>query len=313
MDIFEKKEIKPMLISRETEPFDSKDYIFELKLDGIRCVAYLSKDECEIRNKRNKRLIIAFPELNDINKMVKKKCILDGELIVAIDGKPNFNEVRRRESITDNFKIKLAALKHPASFVAYDILYLNDKQVTELPLMERKDLINKTVNENERIAISRYIEEKGIDLYNLTVDQKLEGIVGKKKDSKYYFDKRTNDWIKIKYLLDDDFVICGYIVKSKTISSLILGQYNNNELEYKGHVTIGISGRDFMIISNHNKRDTSPFLDTPKGNEEAVWIEPNLVGAVMFMARTETGFLRQPVFKGLRKDKLAKECSVSKK
>ena len=124
--------------------------------------------------------------------------------------------------MTNKFRIELAASKLPVSFTVYDILYLDGRLLTDLPLIKRKDLLQKTVKENDRLAISRYIEEKGIDLYNLTVQQNLEGIVAKHKDSKYYFDKKTKDWIKIKYLKDDDYVVCGYIEKSSSIVSIIL-------------------------------------------------------------------------------------------
>lgn len=312
MDIFEKKNLKPMLISEMKEAFDSPDYIYELKLDGVRCIAYLDSDETELRNKRNLRVSPIYPELKNINKQVKKRCILDGELIVTNNGKPDFFEMQRRALMTNKFRIELAAKKHPVSFVAYDILYLDTKQITDFSIMERKKLLQKTVSENERLSISRYIENNGIGLYNLTVQQELEGIVAKRKDSKYYFDKNTKDWIKIKYLKDDDYVICGYISKDKGVSSIVLGQYREKQLIYKGHVTLGVSGQDFQTILKHPRVDSSPFLDTPnKGNENAVWIEPSLVGTVKFMEKTESGSLRQPVFKGLRDDKAAIECKES--
>jgi len=308
MDIFDNKKLKPMLIAQMMEPFDSPDYIYELKLDGIRCIAYLDKTGVELQNKRYLILTPIFPELGEINKQVNKKCILDGELIVSINGKPEFFEVQKRALMKDKFRIKLAAAKHPASFVAYDILYLDGKQVTDLPLMERKELLTKTVKENDRIAVSRYIEEKGTDLYNLTVQQELEGIVAKRKESKYFIDKNTKDWVKIKNLRDDDYVICGYILKDKGVASIVLGQFRGSEMIYKGHVTIGVSGQDFQIILKQPRLKASPFTYIPKGNEAAVWIEPTLVGIVKYMMKSEAGSLRQPIFKGLRDDKTAEEC-----
>ena len=307
MDIFDKKDIKPMLIGESGEAFDSPDYIYELKLDGVRCIAYLDNVSVELRNKRNVRVSSIYPELSEIHKQVKKRCILDGELIVIKDGKPNFSEMQRRSLMSNKFRIELAALKLPVSFTVYDILYIDDKQITDLPLMERKKLLEKTVKENERLAISRYIEEKGIDFYNITVQQDLEGIVAKQKNSKYYFDKRTKDWIKIKNLKDDDYVVCGYIEKSSNVVSIILGQYKEDELVYKGHVTLGINKEDFNTIAN-TKMIKVPKFNAPKGNENAIWIEPKLVCTVSFMEKTETGSLRQPIFKGLRNDKLAYEC-----
>jgi len=116
--------------------------------------------------------------------------------------------------------------------------------------MERKKLLEKVIKENERLAISRYIEKQGIQFYQLAKQNDLKGIVAKRKDSKYYQDKKTKYWIKIKYLLDDDFVVCGYILKDKGVISIILGQYSGKELVYKGHVTMGISSEDFRTIEN---------------------------------------------------------------
>mgnify|MGYP000798083952 FL=1 len=110
--------------------------------------------------------------------------------------------------------------------------------------MERKDLLQKAVkSENERFAVSRYIEKNGAAFYELAKQNEFEGIVAKRKDSRYYFDRRTKDWIKIKYMQDDDFVILGYVPKENSMNSIILGQYQDSRLIYKGHVTLGV-GRE---------------------------------------------------------------------
>ena len=311
MDLFESKGIKPMLIGENQEAFDSPDFIYELKLDGHRCIAYLDKDSTDIRNKRDIKLTSKVPELSNIHKQVKKRCILDGELIVIKDGKPDFFEIQRRSILANTFKIQLTAAKLPATFTAFDILYYDDHQVMDLPLMTRKKLLEKVIKENERLAISRYIEKQGIQFYQLAKENDLEGIVAKRKDSKYYLDKKTKDWIKIKYLLDDDFVVCGCILKEKGVISIVLGQYSDKELVYKGHVTMGISTEDFRIIESTPKLNSHPFNDLPSGNDNAVWIELSLVCVVKFMMKTANGGLRQPVFKGLRTDKSPKECTIN--
>ena len=315
MDIWETRPVAPMLIGREGEAFDHPDYIYELKLDGERCVAYLDpKKGTELYNKRANKLISKVPELQNIHKQVRKPCILDGELIVAVDGKPDFSKIQRRSLMTNTLRIEMAAAQYPASFVAYDILYLDGEEVMGLPLLERKKLLQKTVKETERISISRYIPEQGTALYKLTEEQGLEGIVAKPKGSKYFPGIRSKDWIKIKNLLDDDFVICGYIRKSAHMTSLVLGQYNTKgELLYRGHVTLGISRKDFSIIENTPQLQKPSFSSYPKdksGNDRAVWIQPELVCTVKFMERTANGGMRQPVYKGLRMDKSPEDCLI---
>lgn len=308
-DIFETKSITPMLIGEMSEAFDSKDYIYELKLDGERCLAYLDPEGgTELRNKRNMKMLPKVPELSQIHKQVKCRCILDGELIVIKNGKPDFFEIQRRSLTTNYFKIHLRSVKYPASFTAFDILYHKNKEVFDLPLMNRKELLDGVISENERLAVSRYIEERGTEFYALSEENDLEGIVAKLKQSKYYPGKRTKEWIKIKNLQDDDFVICGYINKENNITSIVLGQYENKELIYKGHVTLGVSTNDYKILTSSEKLKIPPFKTTPPGNENAVWLKPSLVCTVKYMMKTSSGSLRQPVFKGIRFDKEPEEC-----
>lgn len=309
-DIFETKDIKPMLISEMSEAFDSEEFIYELKLDGERCIAYLDPNlGTELRNKRNMKMLAKVPELSEIHKQVNSRCILDGELIVLKDGKPDFFEIQKRSLTTNSFKIKLQSAQYPASFIAFDVLYYIDHETVSLPLLERKKILDSLiVTENDRLSVSRFIEKEGIAFYRLAVQQELEGIVAKRRDSRYIFGKRTKDWIKIKNLLDEDFVVCGYIQKENNVISVVLGQYKENTLIYKGHVTLGVSTEDFRAMAAQKRIDFPPFQETPPGNENAVWIEPNLVCTVKYMMKTGTGSMRQPVFKGLREDKLPEEC-----
>ena len=219
-DLFVEKAIKPMLIGVEGDAFDSPDYLYELKLDGIRCIAYLDRNGTDLRNKRSLKLLAKVPELSEIHRQVKCRCILDGELAIIKDGKPDFSLIQRRSLMSNPLKIQLAAQQNPACFTAFDILYHNDRPVTDLPLTERKQLLQSVVEEESpRFAMSRYIEQRGQAFYQLAKEQELEGIVAKRKDSRYYFDKRTKDWIKCKYLKDDDFVVCGYIFKKNHMTS----------------------------------------------------------------------------------------------
>lgn len=312
-DLFVEKAIKPMLIGAESGPFDDEAYIYELKLDGERCVAYLDPVEgTDLRNKRNMKMLPKVPELSGLNQNVKRRCILDGELAVITDGKPDFFAIQCRSLMTNALKIQLAARQHPACFVAFDLLYLDDHPTTNLPLMERKTLLQEAVKgENASFAVSRFVEQHGAAFYELAKAQNLEGVVAKRRDSRYYFDKRTKDWIKIKFLQDDDYVVCGYLSKDNHMTSLVLGQYREGQLVCKGHVTLGMSGESFHQIRALPTTAASPFA-IPPGSENAVWVEPSLVCTVQYMMKTETGSLRQPVFKGLRLDKSPRDCTETK-
>ena len=295
MDLFKEKNVSPMLISQMQAPFDDADWIYELKLDGCRCVAYLEEGRVVLRNKRNMELLPRFPELDSIYRQVKNRCVLDGELIVMVNGVPDFYELQKRTLLNDKFKIRLGVEKLPASFVAYDCLQYGEKVLFDVPLIERKSLLQEAVQEDDRIAVSRFIPEKGTELFALTVQQELEGVVAKRKDSLYFPGKRSKDWIKFKRMADKDFIICGY--EPGDMVSLILGEYQSGELVYGGTVTLGVRKEIVKVL----KKNSCPFETVPKGYEEAVWCIPERVCTVEYMPNTKDA-LRQPVFKGIRED-----------
>lgn len=311
MDLFDAKNISPMLLAENVPPFADKAYLYELKWDGERCVAFLDPAiGTDLRNKRNIHMLSKVPELSALHQQVGKRCILDGELVCMVDNKPNFADIQRRSLLSDRHKIGLEAKRHPASFIAFDCLYYDGQDLTALPLAERKKYLREAAADSERMAVSRIFEaEQALDLFRLTQAQGLEGIVAKKKDSLYLQGRRTKSWLKMKHMMDDDFVICGYIYKANHMVSLVLGQYRGEELVCKGHVTLGVSGTTFAQIKALPPTANQPFYHPiGHGNEQTVWLAPVLVGTVEFMHRTKGGGMRQPVFKGLRLDKLPEEC-----
>lgn len=308
-DAFIDKNIKPMLIGHNYEPYDDENSIFELKLDGIRCVVYVDDKSIVLKNKRNKDVTDVYPELHDIYKNVKEKCILDGEIIVLKNGRPDFFSVQKRSLMTNKFKINMCIKNMPVTFVAFDILYFKNKEIMDLPLIKRKQILNDNIIENKYIAVSRYIEKEGIKFFNLAVLNKLEGIVGKKKDSIYIEGIRTKNWKKIKVMVDEDVIICGYDLKNGDINGLILGIYEDDRLICRGKVSLGISKDDKKIIleySNENKIEDPYF----RGYKDVIWIKLGLIGRVEYMHETDNKHMRQPVWKGLRDDKELYECVI---
>lgn len=303
MDIFEHKGIKPMLLTEEHSPTDSPEYICELKLDGIRCLAYLS-DRTDLRNKRDVPLITTFPELASIHTQARGKCILDGELIItAHDGSPDFEAMQARVMLTDPTRIRLASTQKPASFVAFDILYDKGADIMKRSLMERKEILADAFTESDRLARSRMFENSPA-LFELTTQQGLEGIVQKRKNSLYLPGKRSRDWIKVKNLIDEDFVACGYIPKGDQCS-IVLGQYSNGFLLYQGHVTLGVSKQE---AAGYPVTKICPFSDGQEHDVHVYWYSPLRVCTVRYMERTGSGSLRQPRMKGFRADKSPQEC-----
>ena len=299
------QELSPMLFY-ESDVFDSQDYIYELKFDGIRCLAYLEENKTTLINKRQKELSSTYPELSKIHKQVNKPCIVDGEIVIMNNGKPDFYQLQKRSLMANSLKIKLQAAKLPVIFVAFDILYLDDKLTIDLPLLERKQLLQSNLIENPRIVISRYIDGHGSDFFELTKKQQLEGIVAKEKTSKYYPGKRSRVWLKIKVYQEDHLIICGYLPKENGIKELILGSYDDNNNIYK--VASVVTSKDQQVIINFaNQHPSTSIFDLD--NNDIIWMEPYLVGRVRYMMKTKSGGLRQPVFVGVCSDKTAEDLT----
>lgn len=246
-----------------------------MKLDGFRCLAYIDYGMVDLRNKRNIRMLPRSPELKEISKNVGGRCILDGEIVVLTNGVPDFYRLQKRTLLTDKFKIEMEA--------------------------------SRLVNEDSRIAVSRYVEGSGTALYMAAEASKLEGVVAKRKDSFYLMGKRTKDWIKFKRMADEDFVVAGYIKKGGHMYSLVLAKYKGNTLIFRGYVTSGVTKEaiDTLEVTGKN-----PFLLMPIGEHGVIWVKTNHVCVVEYMPNLINS-LRQPVFKGFRDDVLPKEVQAS--
>lgn len=275
-----------MLIGAEREAFDSDEYLYEIKMDGVRCVAYIEDSQVDLRNKRNLALLHSVPELHSIHTAVKGRVILDGELVVLKEGKPSFELVQSRVLTTQPAKVSIASKLNPASYVPMDILYQNGQELVTLPLTERKAILREVVTDNNQIAISRVFEHSGVALFRFASEQNLEGIVAKLKTSRYYLGKETKQWIKSKKYIDEDFVACGYIAKD-TMISLILGQYDGERLQHKGHVTLGVTRAKVDPFPTSVR---CPFGSFPPENDRAVWFSPPFpVCTVLYMPSDRDG------------------------
>ena len=306
MDIFEGRAARPMLIFGDSEPFDSDDYQYELKMDGERCLAYLDKGMVELVNRRGRHPLSQFPEFADLHRQAKKRCIVDGEIIVGGGGKAEFELVKRRALTRDPRTVKRLAVEHPGTFVALDILYAGKEQITRLPLTERQRILRENIIEGGGMAVVRSVDGHGIEFFRLVREKGLEGAIAKRKDSVYRMGRRTRDWTKFKNWVESDFVICGYVPSERSsVVSLILGQYEDSgELVYKGRVVLGANRREFDAVRGVRPAPGHPFREEPPdGCAGAIWLAPQLVCRAGFMCWTTNRRLRQPFFKELQPGK----------
>lgn len=304
---------KPMLARLSSQPFSSNDWIFEIKWDGFRAIAYVN-ETLSLRSRNGKELKHAFPELEEL-KQLAVNVVLDGEIVVVKDGKTDFQALLERSQATSPVEIALQAKRSPVVYVVFDILEKDDVPLVNLPLTERKKLLKASIKEGKHILLSDFVEEKGEAYYKVALEKGLEGVVAKKKASVYEQGARSGSWLKIKKLWSCDCLILGYTKgsgnRSETFGALLLGLYDNQALVYVGKVGTGFSHSILKTLSERFqqlKTNAAPFnVDLP---DEITWLKPKLVCEVSYQTVTKDGRLRMPRFKGLRSDKPPSECTV---
>ncbi|MCC8194020.1 MAG: hypothetical protein LIP28_05185 [Deltaproteobacteria bacterium] len=299
--IFQARAATHMLAGRERiVPFDHDAYLFEPMLGGLRAFFYLSTEECALIGTRGINLLAWFPELAPANMHVAARCVLDGEVVCFRNGKPSHEEFLHRLQLKDPAVIMRAARRCPAIFVASDIVFAEDGQITNLPALDRKEILGKTILETTSLIAIRYLRGQGNTLYNAARQRGLEGIMAKHKTSSYHFGIRSPDWIAIKNMLRDNFIVCGYTTGKKP--SVVLGQYDpTGVILYRGTAALEGWDEDFSCIRRQRTVSRHPFPNLlPDAVPNAAWVEPALVCTASFTARDELGFLSDPCYQGLR-------------
>lgn len=309
------KFVAPMLATLVDEPFDDDGWEYEVKWDGYRATAYLHKNEVALLSRNQKPFEEKFYPVYNALKEWKIDAVVDGE-IVAIDdtGKADFNRLQNWRSEADG----------DLCYYVFDILWLDGKDLTNLPLHARKALLEKRLPKNSLIRSGFSVQAKGRDFFKVATQMGLEGIIAKKSDSVYQPGERSNDWLKIKAQQRQEVVIAGYTRNdnsSKAFSSLLLGYFKKGKLKYAGKVGTGFEDKQQKELLKTFKplaRKTSPFDVLPDYNKASrfrpvppnttvTWLKPELVCEIHFTEITEDGVFRHPAFVAMREDKAAKD------
>lgn len=282
-------DLKPMLLEEVMKPFNDQAYIFELKFDGIRCLILINNGDIIIRSRNGVILNDIYPELVRIKDISEDICIFDGEIVLLENGKPTFTRVMERFRLKDKYKINKFKEENPVTFVVFDILY-KSKDLTNLSLIERKKILDK-FKDTDIFVKSKYMEEKGKELFNVVKKNNLEGIVAKKKDSKYYYGIRTKDWLKIKNWISEEFYICGYeFTKGNTVINVILGEKRYNDYHYVGKVIMGEKNGLYNKIIN--SKVVKNYLNNYDIKDEKI-INPKYKITISYIERTKDNLLRE--------------------
>jgi bifunctional non-homologous end joining protein LigD len=304
---------KPMLAKLAPQPFSDNDWIFEIKWDGFRAIAYVNQ-ELRLKSRNQKELKYNFPELEELTKLTQR-VVLDGEIVVVKDGKPDFQALLERGQATSPLEIEAKEKRSPAVYVVFDILEKDGISILDLPLTERKKILKSSVKEGKHVLLSDFVEEKGETYYNLALEKGLEGVMAKKKDSVYESGVRSDSWLKIKRLRSCDCIILGYTkgsgTRSTTFGALLLGLYDGKKPVYVGKVGTGFSQKVLNSLSEKFQSleiDKAPLdADIP---DKITWLEPKLVCEIGYQTVTHDLRLRMPRFLGLREDKRPAECTL---
>lgn len=292
--------IQPMLTTAVDKPFSDKDWLFELKLDGYRAIADLRGKKILLYSRNGISLGEKYPSITAALRKVKAKAVLDGEIVLLNENnKPDF---QRLQNYKNNGQ-------YPLVYYVFDLLFLGDNSLLNLPLLERKKLLKKLVKRSGTIRYSDHIEENGVDFFKMVKADDLEGIIAKKKDSLYTPGIRTKEWLKIKHHKTQEAIIVGYTEprgSRQYFGSVLLAQYDNSKLRYIGNVGTGFTEKSLKELWQKMQplvMDKSPFETSIKVNSWATWLQPVLVAEVAYGEITKDGIMRHPVFKGLREDK----------
>ncbi|MGB8888309.1 MAG: non-homologous end-joining DNA ligase [Candidatus Korobacteraceae bacterium] len=314
--------IHPMLATLIDKPFDDDEWLYEIKWDGYRAIAYLDGKSVRLVSRNQNDLTAAYPELHAIPGHVRARtAILDGE-IVALDeqGRPSFSLMQQRTGVGQGGRrIRRTRDDIPVVYYVFDVLYLDGYDVTQVELEKRKQLLASILITDDLVRYSDHYVGNGTALFEAAAQRGLEGIVAKRRHS-CYVQKRSSEWLKLKIVKRQECVIGGYTDprgSRENFGSIVLGLYDDQgRLIPVGQAGSGFTERthaDMWKRLHMLETDRNPFLGKVESDRRVHYVKPELVAEIKFSDWTHEGQsggvkMRAPVFQGLRLDKKASEC-----
>jgi bifunctional non-homologous end joining protein LigD len=285
------------------EPFSDPGWIFERKLDGIRCLAHRDGGPVRLVSRTDHDLTGQFPEVAEaLEAQDARDFVVDGEVVAFAGGITSFQRLQRR-----------GRERVSVFLYVFDLLRLEGRDVRGLPLRERKAMLRRAFRFGGPLRNSSHRNEHGEKLFREACRRGLEGLIAKRADSPYRSGARSRDWLKLKCHGEQELVIGGFTAPqgSRTdFGALLVGYWEKNALRYAGKVGTGFDRATLKSLGHRLtqlERDDPPFVDVhpiPRGTH---WVEPELVAQIAFAEWTRDGRLRHPRYLGLREDKPARE------
>ena len=313
----------PMLCGTTNVKLDDPDFLYELKLDGMRVLAQKDGDKVALTNRRLRDFTAVFPEVvRALTALPARKVLLDGE-VVAFDaaGKPSFGRVAQRLHLTRAHEIRLQMAETPVVFMAFDVLAFGDTDLMGVPLLHRKELLRDLLHGAGVLRMLDHIPGNGAALVAFCKANRLEGVVAKRAASKYEpGPKRGSAWIKVKCERDDEFVVVGLARgegNRRELGALDLATYEGERLVHRGKVGSGLDDKTIAILLERltplavpEKQAEGEYMPAPTGR---LHIKPEVVVSVRYLGWSDDGHARFPVFRGIREDVSPKDCTASAK
>ncbi|HEV3008176.1 MAG TPA: DNA ligase D, partial [Burkholderiales bacterium] len=309
--------LEPMHAELVDAPFNKPDWMWEPKLDGYRVLAFVNDKGVRLRSRRGLELAEQFPGLAGELGKQGPSMVLDGEM-VAFDerGKPSFNALQNRFQLKSEREIAAAEKSTPVVFYAFDLLHFDGVDLRKAPYQDRRRYLAQCLLPSPLVQLVHAADD-GVELYSAALASGFEGVIGKRKQSKYESGKRSSSWVKVKSTRSAEFVVGGY-TKGKgsraPLGALLIGYWEGKQLRYASHVGSGFDDRSLPQVRARLeplRRKSSPFADKPELNAPTTWVQPEAVVEVKFQGWTDDGSLRAPVFLRLRDDLDAKSVRRS--
>ena len=307
---FQKADVQLAKLEKKVPTGDN--WLYELKYDGYRIVAYIEDDAVRLMTRNGQDYTEKFPEITETLKKLQQNMVLDGEIVVFNEnGKSDFQKLQNYLKKKNRYRV---------TYVVFDLLAYKDEDFREYKLSERKGkLLELLDNQNGQLYYSQHTSGNGKDILHAACKAGMEGIICKKADSLYH-GSRNGDWVKVKCEMRQEFVVGGYTLTSKKrsgVSALLLGYFEGEELVYAGRAGTGFTQKIMKDLEKKFEtiiRKTPPFKDPPKerSDEEIFWLSPKLVAEIRFQEWTDEKLLRQASYKGLREDKDPKDVVMEK-
>jgi len=293
--------VPPMLAETADAPFNRPDWMWEPKLDGYRVLAFIGPQGVKLRSRRELELSATFPRLAaELAKQTVDSMILDGEL-VAFDegGRPSFNALQNRVQLKTDREIAAADQSVAVVFYCFDLLYFAGVDLRAFAYRDRRRYLAQCLLPSPLVQLV-HVADDGIALQEAALASGFEGVIGKRKDSRYEVWRRPQSWLKIKPSQTGEFVIGGY-TKGKgsraPLGSVLVGVWEDGGLRFASHVGSGFDEATLAQLKKRLeplKRATCPFKEKPELPNPTTWVEPKLVAEVKFHSWTEDGSLRHP-------------------